>query len=336
MKPAPPVTSRRIGRRSLVGRPEVLWRQAHPEPSPTRWNRSARSARPGDRGRDPSGRRCTTSPAATWRPTGSPRPGGRPLRATATTRWPAVGQMADGRPAPRVSPASADPHRAARASRSARRARRPPPPGRPRARPDPGQPGRRVRAARYASRSSLASWSDRRGTGPRGDRRECCPTRAGRRRSWLRPDSGPGRPRPTEARRADPGAPSKSDSASTPASLASSMTRSLGHLTSGVTPATAGHRRRPRPGPRRPCSRCSSVGGPGTGRSNTEHEQGRPGGPPSGGPSRPRPADWWSATATSPAGAPRPGLVEQIAVGRVDARQSGGRRPGPPSTWRTP
>ena len=63
--------------------------------------------------------------------------------------------------------------------------------------------------------------------------------------------------------------------------------------------------RPPRPSPARPRSRAGGAAPPGAaGRSSTEASSDAPGGATHVRPSRPRPAVWWSATATTPAGAP--------------------------------
>ena len=63
-----------------------------------------------------------------------------------------------------------------------------------------------------------------------------------------------------------------------------------------------------------------------SGRSSTDNNRLAPAGASQRRPSRPRPAVWWSATATTPSAAPGPGLVEQVPVGRVDRRRSAGCR----------
>src|SRR5579875_833965 len=102
---------------------------------------------------------------------------------------------------------------------------------------------------------------------------------------------------PTPTTRAAPAA-----SASTPASLRSPTSRSLGHFRSGAKPATACTAWRAARATAE-LTRCHRPGSRG-GRRRTDTSSAVPGGASQRLPLRPRPAAWWSATATIPSAPP--------------------------------
>ena len=159
------------------------------------------------------------------------------------------------------------------------------------------------RARRVESASSRAPRRAGRSTGPApNSARQVPPAPAGPGQSMLSP-------RPTTTATAplglasNPGPPSNMASASTPASFSSLTRTSLGHLSTGPTPAT---RRQASAAARAMAAvqRCSSAGSR-SGRKSTEARRDAPGGDSHRRSRRPRPALWCSATATIPSGAPR-------------------------------
>ena len=105
---------------------------------------------------------------------------------------------------------------------------------------------------------------------------------------------------------ADPGGPPGTPGRPRPGPRPPSAPRQqvVGPLERRRPPRPRPRRRRPRPGPPPPCTDGARSGGR-TGRRRTDTSRAAPGGASQRRPSRPRPAVWWSATATSPSGAPR-------------------------------
>ena len=108
--------------------------------------------------------------------------------------------------------------------------------------------------------------------------------------------------------------------------MRSPTTRSFGHLSPASTPATSRDRVGQRE--RRPPSttRCSALGAERAGAAAPTRAATTPGGASHVRPSRPRPAVWWSATATSPSARAAARLVEQVAVRGVELGEPLARR----------
>jgi hypothetical protein len=127
------------------------------------------------------------------------------------------------------------------------------------------------------------------------------------------------------AEMADPAG--QSASASTPASLRSSTTRSFGHLSPATTPVVSSTASA--------MARAAAIVVPSAtgagGRSRTDTSSEPPGGATHVRSRRPRPAVWWSATTTMPSGAPSrasaraSALVEPVSATQ---RTSANREPG--------
>ena len=108
-----------------------------------------------------------------------------------------------------------------------------------------------------------------------------------------------------------------------PASLRSPTSRSLGHFSSGRTPATSSHAAAAASadGLGQALRLDVAAGCPRSGGNSIETRSEEPGGASQRRPSRPRPAVWWSATRTVPKARPRPGHGQEIGVGRTGRRR---------------